>query len=269
MVLGGVVSIQDDLRRAAERTAQMAERISATFARQLAEVVRETERKLPSLLREVTDGNRTAIVKAAQANRLRKDVRAVLEVAGYDALAEAATSKPLDRLTKQVLSTRRLAKASAELTKGAELRIAGLQAMSLADLLDEGEALARDLWKATVRGVFNSQTVDVILADLSTVIDKTEPQIRTLYDTSVSIYGRQVEALQAGDDPETPFLYAGPDDDRTRDFCADLVNKTFTRAEIDAMDNGQLDNVFLTGGGYNCRHVWMEVSKVGELREAA
>ena len=32
------------------------------------------------------------------------------------------------------------------------------------------------------------------------------------------------------------------------------------------MNNGQIDNVFLTGGGYNCRHTWMEVSKFSELR---
>jgi hypothetical protein len=45
------------------------------------------------------------------------------------------------------------------------------------------------------------------------------------------------------------------------------VGKVYTRAEIDAMDNGQIDNVFLTGGGYNCRHVWMEVSKFSELQD--
>lgn len=259
----------DDLKRAAERTAQTAERLSNNFARELSTVLRALERKLPPLLDEVTEGNRTAIVKAAQANRLRKDLRVVLEQAGYDELADAATSKPLDRMAARVLDGRRLAKASAELARGAALRVEGLKALQLAELLDEGDEVARALWQSTVRGVFVSKAPSDILSDLGEVLDYHEPQIRTLYDTSVSIFGRQVEALQAGDDPEARFLYTGPDDEKTRDFCAERVNKVFTREEVDAMDNGQLDNVFLTGGGYNCRHLWMEVSKFSELREAA
>lgn len=260
---------REDQTRAASQIAASADRLSRRFARELASVLRDTERKLPPLLREVTDGNSTAIVKAAQANRLRRDVRDILTKAGYDDLAEAATSEPLDVITERVLAGRQIAQLSAALSHGAELRIAGLKALQLTDLLDEGDELARALWKATVRGVFNAQDTDVILADLAQVLDHRESQIRTLYDTSVSIYGRQVEALQAGDDPETPFLYAGPDDDVTRPFCQEHVGEVYTRAQIDDMDNGQLDNVFLTGGGYNCRHVWMEVSKFSEMRPAA
>jgi hypothetical protein len=259
----------DDLKAAANVTAATADRLGRRFARELADVMRDTERKLHPLIRDVTDGNRTAIVKAAQANRVRKDLRAILERAGYDDLVDAATGDPLDVITEKVLAGRRLAQASENLSRGTELRIAGLKALQLSDLLDEGDALARALWKATVRGVFSSRDVDGILADLADVLDRTEPQIRTLYDTSVSIYGRQVEALQAGDDPETPFLYAGPDDEKTREFCRKRVGQVFTRAQIDEMDNGQLDNVFLTGGGWACRHSWLEVSKYSELRPAA
>ena len=257
----------DRLIRAAQQTVDTAEQIGKRFARELAAVLRDTERRLPPLLREVTAGNRTAIVKAAQANRLRRELRQALERAGYDELVDVATAKPLDRMAQRVLAGRRLASASADLTHGIELRIAGLKALSLADLLDEGDDLARALWKATVRGVFGSRTIDDILADLADVLDHTEPQIATLYDTSVSIFGRQVEALQAGDAPETTFAYMGPVDSVTRPFCLRHVGKVYTREDIDELDNGQLDNVFLTGGGYNCRHVWQEVSQLSELQD--
>lgn len=257
--------MSDDLFRAAQQTADAATRLGRTFARELATVLRDTERQLPPLIQAVTEGNRTAIVKAARANRLRKDLRDVLREAGYDALAEAATSDPLDAIVGTVLDGRRVAQQSAELTVGIELRLAALKALQLGDLLDEGDVLATALWKATVRGVFGSRDLSAILADLHRVLDRTEPQVRTLYDTAVSIFGRQVEALQAGDEPDTPFLYAGPDDDLTRPFCAAHLGKVYTRAQIDALTNGQIDNVFLTGGGYNCRHVWMEVSKLSEL----
>ena len=41
-----------------------------------------------------------------------------------------------------------------------------------------------------------------------------------------------------------------------------------TRAAIEALDNGQLPNPFITGGGYNCRHSWLAVESQ-ELRDLA
>ncbi len=149
------------------------------------------------------------------------------------------------------------------------LRVEALRALQASDLLQEGDALAYALWQATVRGIFGAQPVADILADLATIIDKKEAQIRTLYDTNISIFGRQVEALQAGNDPGTPFLYLGPDDEKTRPFCRQHVGKVYTRERIDAMENGQLPNVFLTGGGFNCRHTWIEVAKSSELAPLA
>ena len=61
--------------------------------------------------------------------------------------------------------------------------------------------------------------------------------------------------------------------DTTRDFCSNLVTqsktKSWTREDINALNNGQLPNVFLSRGGfYNnpetgvttpfCRHVWQQ-----------
>jgi hypothetical protein len=65
------------------------------------------------------------------------------------------------------------------------------------------------------------------------------------------------------------FIYVGPVDERLRPFCRGHVGKVYTRAQIDALDNGQLPNTFLTGGGWNCRHVWHAVSKFSEARELA
>ena len=58
---------------------------------------------------------------------------------------------------------------------------------------------------------------------------------------------------------EIRYEYSGLDDKLTRPFCEHLleVGKAYTRAEIEKMDNGQLPNVFLTGGGWNCRHQWI------------
>lgn len=253
------------LAAAASRVAAKADTLGKGFARQLRLVLRDTERRLGPLVEQAAAGSRTGIIRTAQANRTRREIRDVLESSGYGELADAATAQPLDQLAAEVLAGRRLAQAAEAFTPTVLRRIEALKALQLVDLLDEGDELARALWQATVRGVFGSQTHAQILDGLADVIDKTEPQIRTLYDTSISVFGRQVEALQAGDDPETPFAFMGPADAKNRPFCREHVGRVYTRKDIDALDNGQIPNVFLTGGGYNCRHTWMEVSKFSEL----
>lgn len=61
------------------------------------------------------------------------------------------------------------------------------------------------------------------------------------------------------------FLYAGPEDDITREFCQGVFDAKdppiYSKAEIDAMDNGQGLPVAEYGGGYNCRHRWLAISE--------
>ncbi len=250
---------------ASHQTADTVDTLGARFARELATVLKSVERRLRPLVVDASEGSKTSIIRAAAANRTRKDIRDVLRSAGYDDLAESAYGTRLDALTASVLDARRLAQQTVRLSGAFDARLDAIKLLHETDLLDEGDVIARALWRATIRGVFGAQPVDRILLDLYDLVDYSESKVQTLYDTSVSIYGRQVEALQAGDDPDTPFAYMGPADKKTRAFCRQHVGKVYTRKDIDAMDSGQIDNVFLTGGGYNCRHVWTEVSKFSEL----
>lgn len=57
------------------------------------------------------------------------------------------------------------------------------------------------------------------------------------------------------------FYYAGPADKVIRDFCSYYVGKVLTRTEISGLDNGMGLDVWMTGGGWNCRHSWVPVAK--------
>lgn len=249
----------------ADRIARQAEQASERFSAGLTIVARRTERELARVVEAAAEGASTAILRGRAAARAKVEIRHALEDAGYDDLIAQATGAPLDDVVQAVLALRQADRELA-LTDAFLQRVEALKALYETDLLEQGDALAAALWQATVRGIFGAQPVPAILRDLGEVIDGTEPQIRTLYDTYVSIFGRQVEALQAGNDSETLFLYLGPDDEKTRPFCQKHVGKVYARAEIDRMDNGQIDNVFMTGGGYNCRHSWIELAKSSELR---
>lgn len=244
-----------DPLQVAGRLARKADRASAGFARQLSRVWRDAERQYRSLIASASEST-TATIRAVQAAALRRQMREVLTESGYDALVETATDTAFEDIAASLLRQRPDLAALV-----ARPNIEALKQLHALDLLDEGDAVSRKLWDSVARGLFARKPVDDILADVAEVLDRTDAQIATLYDTSVSIFTRQVELLSAGDDPDTRFIYAGPDDDVTRPFCQAHVGQTHTRAEIEALDNGQLDNVLLTGGGYNCRHVWLEVSR--------
>src|SRR5690606_23586166 len=126
------------------------------------------------------------------------------------------------------------------------------------NLLAVADDLAGALWRSLSQWLFTVRPTADILEDLSDVFEDEIAQIQTLFDTQVSIFGRQVEALAtAGLDADQPFLYVGPRDQKNRPFCDARVGKVYTRDLIEAMDNDQLANPFVTAGGYNCRHSWM------------
>jgi hypothetical protein len=251
--------------RSAAKTADTADRISVSFARQLSAVLRQVERRIRDLLTQEATPARSVQVQASQAYRVRNQLQDILLESGYGALVDEATGAALDRMVERVLVSRRIARVSYDLAPEARLLLEAMRSLHLGDLLDEGQVILRAITQAVSRGLFGAQPVSEILPAVSKVLDISEARVATLYDTAVSIYGRQVEAVAAGNEGDTRFLYAGPVDEATRDFCLEHVGRVLTRDEIDELDNGQIANVFLTGGGYNCRHVWMEVSRFSEL----
>lgn len=61
------------------------------------------------------------------------------------------------------------------------------------------------------------------------------------------------------------FLYSGPFDQVTRPFCQARVGKVFTKAEINGMQNDAGTDVWMTRGGWNCRHIWIPIAE--ELKD--
>lgn len=86
--------------------------------------------------------------------------------------------------------------------------------------------------------------------------------IKTEIVTGTAGFNRTVSQMKAKELGVDLFLYDGPDDEVTRDFCQARVGKVFTQAEIDAWgdnDNDLPANIYL--GGYNCRHELVPITK--------
>jgi hypothetical protein len=252
----------DQLQRAAAHDAALIDALTDSFAEELAEVVKLLTARIRTLMRRLETGQDGRIAATTlnlqQALRLRSDLLAVLQQAGYGSLVLKAVDEPLDRLALQML------RGMPPIAAFDVDALVALKEIRLAELLQVGEDVAVQLWRITVDGVVGSRPVLDLIDDIADLLDISERRARTVYDTAVSTYSRQVGQLGSTGEPDELFYYVGPNDDKTREFCQARVGKVFTRAEIEQMDNGQLPDVMLTGGGYNCRHQFKRVSPLDQ-----
>jgi len=143
----------------------------------------------------------------------------------------------------------------------------------LLDVLDRTANAAKRQAMFNVGGLKFSD----LAGELADQFGKTAAEATALADTSVSTFYRTIasqsyakieKGLAKG---AVKFEYAGPDDSLTRPFCDDMLDQSkadpLTRAEIDDLDNGQIPGVFVTCGGFNCRHQWI-LSFADEKRDA-
>lgn len=245
---------------AGDAIAVRSEQLGANFARLLANVLKAADRALRPVLQDAIAGDRTATIRAARGVILRSDIRQALRDAGFDDLARTASEAAVEAMAVEVMKTR-TAQGVAKMVKPSQQRIAALAALGEANLLGTAEDITTALVQAVSVWAFTVTDPNRILQVLADVTDTEFSKVQTLFDTQTSIYGRQIEAVATENlGPNQAFLYTGPVDGRTRDWCLDRVGKVYTRAEIERMDNGQLPNPFLTGGGYNCRHSFLAVA---------
>jgi hypothetical protein len=84
------------------------------------------------------------------------------------------------------------------------------------ELLQLGRTTAVRLARIVLDGTLGAQPPRPRWWTTSPTFDITDAQARTLYDTALSIYSRQVDQLHATGEPGELFYYAGPLDTKTR-----------------------------------------------------
>lgn len=141
--------------------------------------------------------------------------------------------------------------------------------LKLAELADIPDTVVRQVERVILNGIVSAQSRSTLINELTDLLDTSLPKATTLYDTALSEYSRLVVTATARGTSDEAFLFDGPIDAKLRPFCAERVGKVFTRAEIDAMDNGQLPNTLISGGGYNCRHTWIPLDEQDTLNAKA
>jgi hypothetical protein len=261
------------LQRAAEHEAAMQDAAVLAFEQELRLLVAAFLRRLRADLVEWEIDEAGRLVNDAanlgRALTFRQQLGAWLNEEGFLDLAVQVLAEPLDAIAESVLASSRIAGEAAKLSSFTDL-LNALKEIRLADLLDVSDDIARELSRIVFDGMLSLRPVDALILDVADRLEVSQRQARTIYDTAVSTFSRQIEQLQADGTDDELFVYVGPFDEKNRTFCEHRVGRVYERQAIDAMDNGQLPDVFITGGGYNCRHTWKRVSVLDdELRALA
>ena len=121
--------------------------------------------------------------------------------------------------------------------------------------------LAAQMQQQIAVGSFAGLTRQQIIANIETAA-LSASQVETLVTTSLNNYSRSVTTAMMEEEPDnTLYQYIGPVDGKTRDICLQMGSAgTITKSEIEKTFGS---SVLVYGGGYNCRHKWQSVSKVG------
>jgi hypothetical protein len=249
---------QDRLQLIGQAFASLADTESARFSRELGRVLAALERDLLGLVAGVREGRRGVLARVGRLLTLRTEIRQALEASGYSALITRASLDAVERMA--ATATGRIVTQGAAMGRVSPERLRVLAELMRADLLGVGETLAHQVWRSAMFSVYTDRPVSEIVGVLAKAIEKSRAQAQTLFDTQVSIVGRQIVAAEPTADDQQAYLYVGPVDGMVREWCLSQIGMVRTQPAIEALDNGQLPNPFITGGGYNCRHSWMAVS---------
>lgn len=250
---------QDDLQLTGRIFASVADTQSARFARELARVLAVVERDLLGLIGAVRAKERGVVARVARLLTMRREIRKAVTDAGFSGLVTRASIDAVSAMADAATGSR-LIPAAAKLGAVSSARLEAMASLMRADLLGLGDVMAQQLWRASMTSIYTATPPDKIVSALAKVIERTRAQVQTLFDTQVSVAGRQIVADEPTESDTQAYLYVGPIDGVVRAWCLEHLGKVYTRDRIEALDNGQLPNPFLTAGGYNCRHSWLAVS---------
>tara|TARA_R110002020_G_scaffold345209_3_gene559248 strand:- start:141 stop:893 length:753 start_codon:yes stop_codon:yes gene_type:complete len=145
-----------------------------------------------------------------------------------------------------------------------------LKNYSTGSLLNQLDNMAQIIKKEVVNGIISGSPVQTVVDAVRGQGSLSRRQLQTLIDTSMNEYSRSVTKVMIDKMPaNTKYQYIGALDGKTRPKCLEMMAAgDITKAEIEASFGS---DVFINGGGYNCRHKW-EIAlqdKFGHDKEGA
>jgi len=237
----------------------IASRIDATD-KEIELFILRLEKFLGSNLRKVLVNLKDGSLAAGNAARVLGSLKTALEAAGLkDEIAkiDAIYGKQLKSIAEGLKDF----KDPALLYSDADIKMVETLIKFDESVIANKVYLVTDsLSSSIMRQVITGATIDTnsLIDDFSSA---TINQINAELNTATAGFYRSVTQAKAKELNVDLFAYVGPQDGITRPFCKARVNKIFTSKQIAGWDNGTNLPAGIYGGGYNCRHDLVALSK--------
>jgi hypothetical protein len=148
-----------------------------------------------------------------------------------------------------------------------DLQVFGDQALSAKDALGAVMEMVAANAKNRVLLSFGGMSFADLTESLAKSFHRALPEATGLAETATATYYRVIadrgyQIIEQDHPSALRYSYDGPLDKLNRPFCRHLEEEarggtSWTREQIDEMSNGQIPNVFISAGGWRCRHQWV------------
>jgi hypothetical protein len=235
-------------------TRQVAQRDSnvAGFAKSLKAFL---HRELARLTKDL-EGKEISAIDAA---RILGGLRQNLAQAGLGDVLVEIDSLYASELARLDETLSRVSRGVAVFTSADVSLVQTLATYDIEQIANEIDLSVDELRSYAVRQAMTGRKVELSEV-IGTLSDRLERHSETIENTSLSGFYRALTVSKSEELGLDLFVYLGPEDEVTREFCAERVGKVYSREEIDRWDNGQGLDVWTYLGGYNCRHQLSPIS---------
>ena len=129
-------------------------------------------------------------------------------------------------------------------------------------LSGEISAMASTMKQEIVSGIINNKTAEEIVESLGKKGYAADVGMTRIVGDGLNNYSRAVTRMMMEEDPDnTKYIYVGPADEKTRDFCLSAIQAgAITMKQIESM-GGEWTISLTDGGGINGRHGWEPESR--------
>lgn len=269
-----MASITDETRRLDQRTDSILSSFDSRFSSVLAKAQTRTTLRLRGALTIEEDGTVKPTGRNLRALRdLPKIFRSNLSAEGYDSLVASFLKSfngglpIMDEILSKVSDAYEV--EAPEFTKQDQEFFSEMKGGTALNLEANIDLVAQGARQSTMFAVGGTPFADLAV-ELAERLHIALGQANTIASTGISTFYRvvaargynQIEDQLTKTNRQLEYTYHGPLDKLTRPFCNRLEaqarsGRTWNKAQIDAMDNEQIPDVFTTCGGYNCRHQWV------------
>lgn len=231
-----------------------------TFTKRVEKLYRDVEKQLRRMLVAYQQGRGVQEIDFEFALVNRQNIEDVLQQSGYFEIIEDYIDDQ-QQLINEIVKEYNLFNHQVQFNRLSESIIQQLQENAISLLEDGGSRASQEIYNAIFETLVTDKPLNDVLDLLPQIVEDTKllSYSGTIANTQYMTFSRTVTETINRETGWNHRLYTGPIDLKIRPFCLKYVGHILTVNEIQKLDNEQLPNPLVTGGGYNCRHKWMAV----------